>query len=154
MFPTKNQLKLPTCHAADLWTWAAVFQWILSGLSASRAAFALGPRGQSQFSALSAWSQLSSFWQSGLWRKSSCTTKTRSSCTAELAANPADFVAQRKHLVIGFSDQVSLWAKATGRAVLSEQEITKMLVSGCKMDVSPSVCNLCYSASIVCLQPS
>ena len=53
-----------------------------------------------------------------------------SSCASEdslssVVASPADFVAQRQRLVIGFSDQVPLWAKATGRrAVFAEEEIT------------------------------
>lgn len=35
-----------------------------------------------------------------------------------------DFCRNRKHLVIGFSDQVCLWAKATGRrAVFAEGEM-------------------------------
>ena len=39
---------------------------------------------------------------------------------------PADFVAARSQLVIGFSDQVPLWAKATGRkAVFAEEELQK-----------------------------
>ena len=39
-------------------------------------------------------------------------------------ADPKEFVAQRKHLVVGFSDQVPLWAKAPGRkALFAETEV-------------------------------
>ena len=41
-----------------------------------------------------------------------------------MVADPKKFVAQRKHLVVGFSDQVPLWAKAPGRkALFAETEV-------------------------------
>ena len=43
---------------------------------------------------------------------------------AGVVADPKEFVAQRKHLVVGFSDQVPLWAKAPGRkALFAETEV-------------------------------
>ena len=39
-------------------------------------------------------------------------------------SKPKDFIAARPQMVIGFSDQVPLWAKSTGkRAVFSEEEV-------------------------------
>ena len=43
---------------------------------------------------------------------------------AGVVADPLEFVAQRKHFVVGFSDQVPLWAKAPGRkALFAETEV-------------------------------
>ena len=45
---------------------------------------------------------------------------------SDRVASPEDFVSARPHLVIGFSDQIPLWAKATGRkAIFAEEEIQK-----------------------------
>ena len=53
---------------------------------------------------------------------------------AAVVADPAEFVAQRKHLVIGFSDQVPLWAKAPGRKAIFAE--TEMHPSAAKKDFS------------------
>ncbi|CAE7256619.1 unnamed protein product, partial [Symbiodinium natans] len=64
-------------------------------------------------------------WQEFDW----CLWLASLSSVAELSAekrvsDPEDFVKHRSHLAIGFSDQVPLWAKATGRkAVFSEEEL-------------------------------
>ena len=64
-------------------------------------------------------------WQEFDW----CLQLASLSSVAELSsekrvADPEDFVKNRAHLAIGFSDQVPLWAKATGRkAVFSEEEL-------------------------------
>ena len=43
---------------------------------------------------------------------------------AKVVVDPSDFVAQRKHLVVGFSDQIPLWATPTGRkAVFAKDEV-------------------------------
>ena len=45
---------------------------------------------------------------------------------SDRVASPEDFVSARPHLVIGFSDQIPLWAKATGRkAIFAEEELQK-----------------------------
>ena len=41
---------------------------------------------------------------------------------AQLVADPEAFVANRNNFVIGFSDQVPLWAKATGRRSVFAQD--------------------------------
>ena len=54
-----------------------------------------------------------------------CSLSTESELAeAGVVADPKEFVAQRKHLVVGFSDQVPLWAKAPGRkALFAETEL-------------------------------
>ena len=54
-----------------------------------------------------------------------CSLSTESELAeAGVVADPKEFVAQRKHLVVGFSDQVPLWAKAPGReALFAETEV-------------------------------
>ena len=48
-----------------------------------------------------------------------CSLSTESELAeAGVVADPKEFVAQRKHLVVGFSDQVPLWAKAPGHKAL------------------------------------
>ena len=43
---------------------------------------------------------------------------------AKVVVDPENFVAERKHLVVGFSDQIPLWAKSTGRkAVFAKDEV-------------------------------
>eukprot|EP00438_Fugacium_kawagutii_P023501 Skav201510 [mRNA] locus=scaffold1154:403000:409629:+ [translate_table: standard] len=57
-----------------------------------------------------------------LWLATCASEKTLRK--AKRISDPESFIANRKHLVIGFSDQVPLWAKATGRkAVFSGEEI-------------------------------
>ena len=45
---------------------------------------------------------------------------------AGVVADPVEFVAQRKHLVVGFSDQVPLWAKAPGRKAVASSPGAKV----------------------------
>ena len=43
---------------------------------------------------------------------------------AKVVVDPENLVAERKHLVVGFSDQIPLWAKSTGRkAVFAKDEV-------------------------------
>ena len=59
-----------------------------------------------------------------LWLATCATAETLKA--SDRVASPEDFVSARPHLVIGFSDQIPLWAKATGRkAIFAEEELQK-----------------------------
>ena len=56
----------------------------------------------------------------------SCCASEETLAESQEVAHVKDFIKSRSNLVIGFSDQVPLWAKATGRrAVFAEEEIHK-----------------------------
>ena len=73
---------------------------------------------------------------------------------SSVVASPADFVTQRQHLVIGFSDQVPLWAKATGRrAVFAEEEITPAELKKNFSQVRAAIQEVLHSDTHMLVQP-